>query len=351
MTRIKATTSFECQAGVRGLLGMFTLASTAAALTTKVSIAGPPDGYGDKLGSVNFPTSCNAAAQPLMERGLALLHHMTYKGAERAFDAAQKADPDCALAYWGIAMSFIHPVWPDRPSIVQFARAADLLAMANSRGRKTPRESAYIEALNSYYANAQERDERSRLASHAAAWAEVYKAFPDDLEAAAIAALAHLATASFLDKSNRKPKTAGAMAEEVLARNPEHPGGHHYVIHSYDFPDLAKRALGVARRYGRLAPEVPHALHMPTHIFTRLGLWEESIAWNLRSSASALKRGGAGAYAHTLDYLGYAYLQQAQDEKAAEILKTVHNLPTPFYWSKSGSFGYALAGHCQRKLA
>lgn len=308
-------------------------------------MAEQPDTYGKKLGSVHFPVSCTKAAQPLMARGLALLHHMTFEGAYAAFEGAQKKDPNCALAYWGMAMSYIHPVWPDSPSKTQFKRAQQLLTLAKTRGRKTPWEKAYIAAVEAYYANPEKRNERSRLASFGLAWAKVHKTFPNDGEAAAFAALAHLATASFLDKSNRTPKAAGAMLEKLLARDPEHPGAHHYLLHSYDFPGLAKRALYAARRYGKLAPAVPHALHMPTHIFTRLGLWNESIAWNKRSTAAALKSGvvGASPYLHALDYLAYAYLQHARDKKAKEVMTTVLSLPKPFYAVKGAAIAYALA--------
>jgi hypothetical protein len=325
---------------------------TLAAISLSLAVIAPhglmaeqPDTYGAKLGTVNFPVSCTKAAQPLMARGLALVHHMTFKGGYAAFASAQKKDPNCALAYWGMAMSYIHPVWPDSPSKGQFKRAQELLALAKTRGRKTLWEKAYIAAVEAYYANAEKRTEQSRLASYSLAWAKVHKSFPNDREAAAFAALAHLASASFLDKSNKIPKAAGAMLEKLLARHPDHPGAHHYLIHSYDFPGLAERALFAARRYGKLAPDVPHALHMPTHIFIRLGLWEESIAWNNRSAAAALKRGVAGAhhYIHALDYVAYAYLQQAQDNKAKHVLTTVLDLPKPFYAVKSPAYAYALA--------
>jgi tetratricopeptide (TPR) repeat protein len=308
-------------------------------------MAEQPDTYGAKLGTVKFPVSCTKAARPLMARGLALVHHMTFKGGYAAFQAAQKRDPDCALAYWGMALTYIHPVWPDSPSKAQFKQARRLLAQAKARGRKTAWEMAYIAAVKAYYVDAEKRTERSRLASYSQAWAKVHKAFPNDREAAAFAALTHLASASFLDNSNRIPKAAGAMLEKLLARHPDHPGAHHYLIHSYDYPGLAKRALFAARRYGKLAPNVPHALHMPTHIFIRLGHWEEAIAWNKRSAAAALKRGAAGAfhYIHALDYVAYAHLQRAQDSKARKILTTVLNLPEPFYAVKSPAFAYALA--------
>ncbi|NIS78838.1 MAG: hypothetical protein GTO14_01095, partial [Anaerolineales bacterium] len=189
--------------------------------------------------------------------------------------------------------------------------------------------------------------ERARLASFEQAWERVHREFPDDLEAASFYALAHMATATSKDKSYQKQKEAGAIMEAVLAEIPDHPGAHHYIIHAYDFPGLADRALEVARDYGKVAPEVPHALHMPTHIFTRLGLWQESIDWNRRSAAAAWKNRVDGAislhYPHALDYLAYAYLQQAQDEKAKEIMETTLSLSGPFHDLNAESSAYALA--------
>jgi tetratricopeptide (TPR) repeat protein len=282
-----------------------------------------------------------------MERGVALLHHMTYAGARRVFEAAKEANPDCALAYWGIAMTYVHPLWLDPPTEEELKLGLDLLELAKTRGQKTKRERAYIAVLEAYYENALERDERARLASYDQAWERVHREFPDDLEAASFYALAHLATAKSKDKSYRTQKEAGAIVEKVLAQIPDHPGAHHYIIHAYDFPGLADRALEVARNYGKVAPEVPHALHMPSHIFTRLGLWQESIDWNRRSAAAAWKNKVDGAitihYPHALDYLTYAYLQQAQDEKAKEIMEMVLSLSGPFYDLNAEASAYALA--------
>ncbi|NIS61982.1 MAG: hypothetical protein GTO13_15195 [Proteobacteria bacterium] len=272
---------------------------------------------------------------------------MTYAGARRVFEAVREAEPDCALAYWGIAMTYVHPLWPDTPTEEELKLGLDLLKLAKTRGQKTERERAYIAALEAYYENALERDERARLASFDQAWEKVHREFPDDLEAASFYALAHLATAKSKDKSYRTQKEVGAIVEKVLAQIPDHPGAHHYIIHAYDFPGLADRALEVARNYGKLAPEVPHALHMPTHIFTRLGLWQESIDWNRRSAAAAWKNRVDGAislhYPHALDYLAYAYLQQGQDEKAKEVMETTLSLSDPFHDLNAASSAYALA--------
>jgi tetratricopeptide (TPR) repeat protein len=258
-----------------------------------------------------------------------------------------EADPDCALAYWGVAMTYVHPLWLDSPKEDALKRGLDLIKLAKKRGPKTEREHAYIVALEAYYENARERDERARIASFERAWEKVYREFPDDLEAASFYALTHMATATPKDKSYRKQKEAGAIMETILEQMPDHPGAHHYIIHAYDFPGLAGGALKVARNYGKLAPEVPHALHMPTHIFTRMGLWQESIDWNLRSAAAAWKHKIDGAitihYMHALDYLTYAYLQQVQDEKAEDVLGIALSLSGPFYDLNAEATAYALA--------
>jgi hypothetical protein len=288
------------------------------------------DAYGEQLGTVRFPVSCNEAARQQAQRALALLHHMTYEGARATFAAVTEADPDCAMGYWGQAMSFIHPLWSDPPSKADFERGQALVHEAKDRGQKTERERAYIAAVEAYYAPGQNRDEKANLASFEARWQKVYEQFPDDPEAACFYALAHMATADPADKSYTKQKRAAEIAEQVRARIPDHPGAHHYIIHADDYPPLAEEALDVARSYGEIAPEIPHALHMPSHIFTRLGLWQESIAMNQRSAAAALKHPVDEKislhHPHALDYLAYAYLQRAEDAKAKDVLNTVKSI-------------------------
>lgn len=298
------------------------------------SEAPPPPAPGAEarsLGTVHFPTSCKPAAQPHMERGLALLHHMTYEDAERAFATASEADPGCGMAHWGVAMTYIHPLWPDVIPEERLVRGWELVARARATGEKTDRELAFIEAIDAYYEEGLERSESARLASFAQAWRRAYERHPDDVEAAAFYSLAHMATAAASDKGYEKQKLAGRIAEQVLDRVPDHPGGHHYVIHAYDSPGLAPRALGVARDYGKVAPNVPHALHMPTHIFTRLGLWQESIEWNRRSADAARLPAGQHHNLHALDYLAYAYLQGAEDRKAEAVLRDGVRLDPPFH--------------------
>ena len=289
-------------------------------------------GYGSTLGTVALDSSCNEQASKHLNEGLALLHHMTYEDARTAFSAAAESDSECALSYWGQAMTFIHPLWPDQPSAEQFLKGQELIVTAKSASQKTKREDAYINAVAAYFENGTERTEPERLASFEQGWATTHEAYPDDVEAMAFYALAHMATASPSDKTFEKQRRAGEIARRVLEAIPDHPGGHHYTIHAYDLPTLADNALDVARNYGKIAPEVPHALHMPTHIFTRLGYWDESIDWNKRSAEAALKHPVNGNlsmhYMHALDYLAYAYLQQGKDEEAKGVERTMRAIDT-----------------------
>ncbi|HSL83101.1 MAG TPA: hypothetical protein VLF66_10005, partial [Thermoanaerobaculia bacterium] len=292
------------------------------------------DRYGAELGTVQLPTACADAALPSLTRGLALLHHMTYEGARSAFAAAAEADPSCALAYWGQAMSFIHPLWSDPPSEADFERGRALAETARARAGDSRREAAYAAAVEAYYAAGRSADERPNLAAFERGWKAVHERFPDDPEAACFYALSHLATADPADKTYAHQHRAGAIVEGVLERIPDHPGGHHYVIHAYDYPTLADKALAVARHYGEIAPAVPHALHMPTHIFTRLGLWEESIAWNERSAAVAHEHPVDGKvslhHLHAVDYLVYAHLQRGDDARAEAVARKLGRLEGPF---------------------
>lgn len=298
-----------------------------------------------ELGTVNFPISCNEQAVNLAGRGLALMHHMTYVEARASFNKATMADKDCSMAYWGAAMTYIHPLWSDPPSKDEYAIAQALLTKAKNRGRKTEWEHDYIHALETYLSDPWSKNEKPRLERFANAWEEIYIKYPDDVEAAALYALTFLSTADPSDKTYSKQLKSGEMASKILLKQKDHPGGHHYVIHSYDYPPLAKRAIEVANNYGKIAPEIPHALHMPTHIFTREGMWQESIEGNARSAEAALKNPVNGAvslhYLHALDYLAYAYLQTGQDQKAKEVLTTMQAIDGPIQAHVASA--YALA--------
>ena len=305
------------------------------------------DSYGENLGNVSFPVSCNGQAQQFMTRGVSLLHHMTYMGAERLFDNAMRADPDCVMAYWGVAMTFLHPLWSDVTADEQVAKATELIARAEAIGAKTEREAAYLNAIKAYYENFAAKTERQRLLAFDAAWNKVYSNFPDDDEGAAFYALAHLATALSNDEGRGIRTDAGSIVEQILAEQSDHPAAHHYIIHAYDTPQFANQALSVAQNYGRVAPEVPHALHMPTHIFTRLGLWEDSVEWNSRAARASLRvtKGEAISteYLHSVDYLVYGYLQLGNEQAVQEIMAEISSPQAPYWQQNLVAGAYALA--------
>jgi tetratricopeptide (TPR) repeat protein len=274
-------------------------------------------------GKVNFKTSCHPSANKHFATGLALLHHMMYDQAETEFSAAAQADPQCAMAHWGIAMSVIHPLWGERPSDSGLQRGQAALETARSLAPASKREEAYITATEVFFRNWETTPYPDQLQALESGYKALHAAYPDDVDAAAFYALSLLATAPKSDKTFAHQKTAGTLLEQLHQKEPEHPGLFHYIIHAYDNPVLAEQALPVARGYDQIAPDVPHALHMPSHIFVRLGHWSDAIKWNTRSAAAALRQPVGNQtsmhYAHALDYLIYGYLQQGQDKKAQEV--------------------------------
>src|SRR5215468_2703500 len=301
---------------------------------------------GEKLGTVHFPTSCAPAVQADFERAVALLHSFWYEESVKAFTAITAGDPNCAMAYWGIAMSVYYPLWqPPSPAMLQKGGAA--LEKARSL-TATPREKDYIAAIDTYYRDSDKLDHRTRALAYEKAMAQLSARYPDDREAAVFYALALNATATPTDKTYTNQLKAGAILEKVFAEQPDHPGVAHYIIHSYDYPPLASRGLVAARGYAKTAPSVPHAQHMPSHIFTRLGLWQESIDSN-RASAAA----GKAYYAklgkdtvwdqtlHALDYLVYAYLQTGQDKQARAMLERLGGMQKAEPESFVAAYAYA----------
>ncbi len=284
-------------------------------------------------GTVQFSDGCGPALDSLIQFGLALVHHMTYEDARYTFGQVIEKDPQCFWGYWGKAMTYIHPLWPDEPSQEELAEGWELSQKALKKA-KDEKEKGYGKAIAAYYENGRDKTEKERLLAFEKGWEAVHKQFPIDLEAELFHGLSKLATVSPADKSYMVQKEVGKTAEMALQEIPDHPGGFHYAIHAYDVPTLASNALRVARNYGKIAPEIPHALHMPSHIFTRLGYWQESIDWNIRSAQAALNYPFQGKvsmqYFHALDYLVYAYLQKAEDEKADRILATVDTLNGPY---------------------
>lgn len=276
----------------------------------------------EQLGEVHFPVSCNAAAQQEFNRAVAMLHSFWYYEAEKAFSGVAQKDPDCAMAYWGIAMSRFRQLWT-KPDAEDLRVAQEALQKAKTAGTPSKRERNYINALEQFYQGADQVDYLTRKKEYENAMEELAQRYAEDAEATIFYALALLGTAYFSpkDATYARQRKAGALLERIFAKQPNHPGVAHYIIHSYDYPPLADRALEAARRYAKIAPEAPHALHMPTHIFTRLGLWDESIASNRAAAAAARKEQWVGEELHATDYLTYAYLQLAQDSEVGRILK------------------------------
>jgi len=274
-----------------------------------------PAGDPGRLGEVNFPVSCEVSVLQQFNSAVAMLHSFWFEKAGETFAGVAQKDPACAMAYWGIAMTHYHPIW-EAPWPADLKAGTAALERAESAGAKTPRERAYIAALETFYRDADKLDHRTRALAYEKAMGDLQARYPEDHEAAIFHALALLATAPPTDKTYANQKEAGAILEPLFVEEPEHPGVAHYIIHAYDYPPLAQRALDAARRYAKIAPDSPHALHMPSHIFTRLGLWQESIDSNLVSAASAAKNNAPGNELHAKDYLVYAYLQVDQDHDA-----------------------------------
>ena len=283
-------------------------------------------GVSEKLGTVDFPVSCTTAAQPKFTRATALLHSFAYAEAEKGFADVLASDPGCAMAHWGIAMCQFHPIWAAanpaaEPSPAELQKGTEAARKAKAAGARTARENDYIAAVNAFYEAGPTYLARAQAFEQA--MARVQERNPRDREAAIFYALAILGTAPLEDKSFVQQKKAAEILNRVLPEAPDHPGVAHYLIHSFDYPQLASLALPAARAYSKIAPSAPHALHMPSHIFTRLALWDESIESNLASAETARQwvaqsQPGASSFdeLHALDYLAYAYLQQGRDREA-----------------------------------
>jgi tetratricopeptide (TPR) repeat protein len=285
-----------------------------------------------QLGTVSFPVSCNPAVQKPFERGVALLHSFWYEEAEKEFIQISADDPHCAMAHWGVAMSLWHQLW-DHPDAKVITRGLDEAHEARTTdGPTTPREKAYIAAIAAFYTNSKKLDHKARARAYSEAMNKIYQTYPDDHEAAAFYALSLLASEPHDDATFANRKQAAAVLEKLFAIEPDHPGVAHYLIHSYDKPQLAQLGLPAARRYAQIAPASPHALHMPSHIFARVGLWQDDINSNLASIAAtrktaAMHMGGEGHQFHAMDFLIYAYLQSGHEADAAKVIEEVKTMP------------------------
>jgi len=280
----------------------------------------------EKLGTVSFPTSCDAAVGAKFRRGIALLHSFAYSSARQAFEEVASADPACAMAHWGAAMSYYHQLWSP-PDAADLEKGWAQAQQAASLDTGTPRERQYIAAAVAFFRDAGQAPHATRAAAYAAAMGEVARGNPDDTEAQVFDALALLATASPADRTHANQKQAAALLEPIFQAQPDHPGAAHYLIHAYDSAELAARGLVAARAYSKIAPSAPHALHMPSHIYTRLGLWDDSIASNLAARRAAHEQQDLGEELHAMDYLAYAYLQSGRDADAARVVADLGLMP------------------------
>lgn len=286
---------------------------------------------GERLGTVHFSTTCNPGAQKQFDRAVALLHSFQFSNAIDGFNATLAADSSCAIAYWGIALShWSNPFAPGLKAASQLQDGRQAAERGVSLGAKSDRERSYIAAVSKLYANYRETSQQIRLLAYCDAMAEVSAHYPQDHEAAIFYALALAASEEPTDKTYASRLKAAAILESLFVQGPEHPGLAHYLIHTYDVPPLASRALSAAQRYSLIAPDSPHALHMPSHTFTRVGYWQESIDSNLAASAAARREGQTAEELHMLDYQAYAYLQTGRDEATRRLVESLPEVASRF---------------------
>jgi tetratricopeptide (TPR) repeat protein len=297
------------------------------------------------LGKVDFPISCKPEVQGRFNQALALLHNMMYLQAEKGFESVASLDPDCAMAYWGVAMTLFHPLWAP-PKEHELKIGSEAAQKAASLKPPTKREQAYIAAVNAFYRDWESTAHPARIAAWEKAQEKVFKDNPNDIDAGAFYALSHLATAPKGDKTFKHQEKAGQLLEKLRKKAPRHPGLFHYTIHAYDNPKFASLALEVAKGYDRIAPDAPHAQHMPSHIFVRMGMWTLVSEWNARSAASAKKQSRSRElslhYIHAMDYLMYAYLQRSQDKMALATLDEINGVEN-YQDSFASAYGIAAA--------
>lgn len=304
-------------------------ASTLDLKTGDVAWCGPPQ---KEFGSVDFPTSCPETVKKDFNMGLALLHSFEYDEAEKVFASVIEKEPECAMAYWGVAMSNYHPLWAP-PSQAELIKGAKAIAIAQKINNKTKREGEYIDALGAFYTDWEKKDHKTRCLAFEKAMERIHISHLEDKEAAIFYALSLDASADPTDKTFKNQKKAFRILSSLYPGQPDHPGIVHYIIHSYDYPGLAATALPAARKYASIAPSSAHAQHMPSHIFTRLGLWDENIKSNLAATSSARcyaenngMKGHWDEELHGMDYLMYSYLQKGDNKLAKgqlDYLKTI----------------------------
>ena len=305
----------------------------------------------ESLGTVHFPTSCSAEVQPQFNRAIALLHSFWFQAAIDAFEEVLEVDSSCGISYWGIALAtWGNPIGSganqdgSRPT-AQLQEGLDAIQQARATGANSERERDYIEALANLYDDYAERVDWPRVLDYEKAMEALAIKYPDDSEAAIFYALAIVNATDPNDKSYEKPLRAAAILEPAFIEKPDHPGIAHYIIHGFDVPSLANRALDAAERYAAIAPLAPHALHMPSHTFTRLGYWQNSIDTNIKSSAAALEDKSPAEALHAMDYMIYGYLQTGQDEAAGQVVEEMKQILETMESPNSRGLGgsYAIA--------
>lgn len=302
----------------------------------------------EKLGKVNFPVSCTAMAQTQFNQAVAMLHSFWYDEAEKAFRQVTVTDPDCVMGYWGVAMSLYHQLWATPLVAAELQKGREALRQVNKQAIKTKREAAYLEAAEFLYQDDEKVDYGARKLAYQSAMERIMAQNPDDREAMVFYALALISTASPSDKTFANQKKALRLLQEVLEHEPHHPGVTHYIIHSSDYPELAELGLNAARTYARIAPAVPHALHMPSHIFIRLGYWQDAAQSNLAAGQAAKAHAHENALIetwdqqlHFMDYTMYAYLQMGETEKAREILQQLQSIKQVRPENTTTAYAYA----------
>jgi hypothetical protein len=298
---------------------MRTALAITVALSAGLSLAQPAHADDTTLGKVNFETSCNPEAQKLFNQGMLYQHSFWYRASQRTFEDVLKADPECGIAYWGIALSLL---WNPHvaPPAKNLAEGAAAIAKGKSAGAKTQRERDYLDALGVMYDDFDKVDHRTRIVAYAKAMEQLAQRYPNDDEAQIHYALALNTSASPADKTYASQLKGAAILEPISQRQPDHPGVAHYLIHLYDYPAIAEKGLDAARRYAKIAPAAAHAQHMPSHIFTRVGYWSESIASNAEAARVAKEAKDFHDQLHAMDYQVYAYLQLGQDQKAKAVI-------------------------------
>ena len=300
------------------------------------------------LGKATFLVSCTPPAQEMFNQAIAMLHSFWYEEAEKTFSNITTIDKDCAMAHWGVAMSLYHQLWATPPTPEALQKGRNALQLAKQLKIKTARERAYFEAAEYLYSDEETIDYPTRKISYQKAMEQLSVNNPDDLEAAVFYALALISTASPNDKTYTNQKRALNILQEVLKKEPDHPGVAHYIIHSSDYPELASLGLKAARRYAQIAPSVPHALHMPSHIFIRLGEWHEAAQSNLAAYHTAKNYANENVSSdawdqqlHFMDYLIYSYLQTGQTRKAEEILRELHTIKKAHPENTTSAYAFA----------